>query len=620
MPIKKTMEDYIEEAKHKHNNKYDYSQIIDLPKRDFDVSIRCLQHGIFNQSFHKHILGDGCKKCAFEKIGKDKIEKAKNKFICQATIIHNNKYDYSNVNYMSARQVIIITCQNHGDFKQLPNSHLNGNGCRKCANEKTKERMSISWDIYKEELLKIHNNKYNYPKVIWKGVDIDIIVECPTHGEFKIRPADHKRGQGCPTCSKEVFIPHNKLDTQKFINKSIEIWGNKYEYSKTKYVDSKTRVVIICHKHGEFLQLPQQHYKYACGLCSREKNKLIKISKQKIPENKQNNKLDTQKFIDKSIEIWGNKYEYSKTKYVDSKTRVIIICHKHGEFLQLARSHLQGHGCYSCGREKISKNNELIKKGCEDEFKIKSNIIHCNIYDYTKSNYIDAKTNLIVICKEHGEFNVTPNNHLRHKGCPKCGKIKSANAKIKPYEEYLNEFIKLYGNKYDYSLVEWKGSSSIISIICNNHGIFDILPYMHKSGKECPKCSNQHSKISIEWLSYMEIKNSIKIIHAKNEGEFNIPTSRYKADGYCKETNTIYEFNGDFWHGNPNKYLSTDINKKTGKTFGELYQNTLHKEQQIRNLGFNLITIWENDWIKLSRCVKILQRKFRISKLNMITI
>ena len=617
MPIKKIKDDYIQEANKIHNYKYDYSQIIELPKRDFRVNIICLQHGIFEQSFHKHLSGDGCKKCANEKLGKEKIEKAKNKFINDVTIKHNNKYDYSKLNYISAKEKIIITCQIHGDFEQTPNSHLNGNGCGKCANEKTKERMSIPWNIYKEDLQKIHNNQYNYSKVIWKGVDIDIIVECHTHGDFEIRPADHKRGRGCPTCSKEVFIPHNKLDTQKFIEKSIEIWGNKYEYSKTKYVDSKTKVIIICHKHGEFEQLPQQHYSYDCGLCRYEKNELNKISKKKIlSENKQNNKLDTQKFIEKSIEIWGNKNDYSKIEYISLLKKVIIICKKHGEFEQSPGSHLQGHGCYLCSHENISKNNELVKKKCKTEFKIKSNNIHFNVYDYTKSNYINAKTNLIVICKEHGEFDVTPNNHLRGKGCSKCGKIKSANSKIKPYDEYLNEFIKLYGNKYDYSLVEWKGSSVIISVICNNHGMFDILPYMHKFGKECPKCSNQYSKISIEWLSYMEIKNSIKIIHAKNEGEFNIPNTRYKADGYCKETNTIYEFHGDFWHGNPNKYLSTDINKKTGKTFGELYQNTLNKEQQIRDMGFNLITIWESDWIKLNKCVKLLQRKIRISKLQ----
>ena len=363
MFIKKTKEEYIQKAKIIHNYKYDYSQIIELPKRDFRVNIICLQHGIFEQSFHKHLSGDGCKKCANEKIGKERIEKAKNKFINDAIIIHNNKYDYSKLNYISAKEKIIITCLIHGDFEQIPNSHLNGNGCKKCANEKVKERMSILWDIYKEDLQKIHNNKYNYSKVIWKGVDVDITVECPIHGEFKIRPVDHKRERGCRACFKETFIPYNKLNTQKFIEKSIKIWGNRYNYSKTKYIDSNNEVIIICSIHGEFKQLPQQHYKYECELCRYEKKELIEISKKKIElENKQNNKLNTEIFIEKSVKIFGNKYDYSKVEYINSLKNIMIICKDHGDFLQSPSSHLQGHGCYSCGREKISKNNELIKK------------------------------------------------------------------------------------------------------------------------------------------------------------------------------------------------------------------------------------------------------------------
>lgn len=530
----KTIDNYKEQANIKHNNKYDYSQITELLKRDTKVNIICPIHGIFEQSFHKHLLGDGCKKCGIEIAGLKRIQKAKIKFIKQSSELHNHKYNYSKTNYISTKEKIIITCPIHGDFEITPNSHLNGCGCKKCANDKTKERMSIPWNIYEEYLHNIHSNKYDYSKVIWKGVDIDIIVVCPIHGNFKIKPADHKRGRGCQKCSKETRIQYNKLDTDNFIEKSIQIWGKKYNYSKTKYFGADDKVIIICDKHGEFEQSPSNHYKYGCG---------------------------------------------------------------------------------SCGREKNVRINELKEK-CKKDFEMKSNIVHNNIYDYTKSDYINVATKISVICKEHGEFNVTPNNHLRGKGCPECGKIKSAIAKIKPYDEYLNEFIKLYGNKYDYSLVKWEGASSAISVICNNHGIFDILPYMHKIGKECPKCSNQYSKISIEWLSYMEVKNSIKIIHAKNEGEFYIPNSRYKADGYCKETNTIYEFHGDFWHGNPKKYNSTDINKKNSKTFGELYQNTLNKEQQIRDMGFNLITIWESYWIKLNKCIRILQRKFRNSKLH----
>ncbi len=78
---------------------------------------------------------------------------------------------------------------------------------------------------------------------------------------------------------------------------------------------------------------------------------------------------------------------------------------------------------------------------------------------------------------------------------------------------------------------------------------------------------------------------------------------------------TIYEFHGDYWHGNPNRY-NPDDETYFGKSFGELYQKTIEREQMIKNMGFNLITIWESDWIKLNKYVKILQRKFRNSKLH----
>ena len=525
-------EEYIQKAKILHNNKYDYSLIEELFKRDMRVKIICDKHGIFEQSFHKHLSGDGCKKCGIEKIAMKKIQIARDKFIKEANDIHNNKYDYSKSNYKSAKENIIIICLIHGEFEQTPNSHLGGSGCRKCANDKIKERMSIPWNIYMEDLHKIHNNKYDYSKVICNGVDIDIIVICPIHGDFEIRPADHKRGRECQKCSKETHIQYNKLDTEEFIKKSNEIWGNKYNYSKTNYIDSNNKVIIICDKHGEFEQLPSNHYKYGCG---------------------------------------------------------------------------------NCGWEQNTRNIEL-KEGCKNNFEIKANKIHNNTYDYSKAYYVNSVKKLIVICKKHGDFNISPNNHLRGKGCPKCGIEKSITAKIKPYEDYYNDFIKLYNNKYDYSSVIWKGSSFPIYIICNKHGVFEIIPYLHIKGKECPKCSNQHSSISIDWLSYMEIKYSTKIIHAKNEGEYIIPNSRYKADGYAVLINTIFEFHGDFWHGNPKLYDQSKINPRIGLKFGDLYKKTIEKSKYIKDNGYNIIEIWENDWKRFIKVIIKIQKKWRLKK------
>ena len=111
--MKKTIDDYKEQANIKHNNKYDYSQITELLKRDTRVNIICQIHGIFEQSFHKHLLGDGCKKCGIEKSINERIKKANDKFIKEASELHNNKYDYSKLNYISAKENIIIVCPIH---------------------------------------------------------------------------------------------------------------------------------------------------------------------------------------------------------------------------------------------------------------------------------------------------------------------------------------------------------------------------------------------------------------------------------------------------------------------------------------------------------------------------
>jgi hypothetical protein len=113
-------------------------------------------------------------------------------------------------------------------------------------------------------------------------------------------------------------------------------------------------------------------------------------------------------------------------------------------------------------------------------------------------------------------------------------------------------------------------------------------------------------------MNFIQTKDNIYIQHGENSNEYQIPNTRFKADGYCEETNTIYEYHGDYWHGNPAKFDRNEINKRTKCTFGKLYEKTLKREQQIKDMGFNLITIWESDWIKLNKFVKILQRKFRM--------
>jgi hypothetical protein len=105
------------------------------------------------------------------------------------------------------------------------------------------------------------------------------------------------------------------------------------------------------------------------------------------------------------------------------------------------------------------------------------------------------------------------------------------------------------------------------------------------------------SKISVFWLEQIMKKENIYIQHSKNIGEYKIPGTRFKADGYCIETNTIYEFHGDRFHGNPNVFdLYDQCHPFNDKTASELYQTTIEREHKIKELGYNLVVMWESDF------------------------
>jgi very-short-patch-repair endonuclease len=120
-----TTKEFIEKAKLIHNNKYNYS-LVKYVKSCIKVKIICEEHGVFEQKPNNHLNNQGCPKCA------NKYKPATKEFIQNAIKIHNNKYDYSLVDYINNNTKINIICEKHGIFKQTPNSHLNGRGCSKC--------------------------------------------------------------------------------------------------------------------------------------------------------------------------------------------------------------------------------------------------------------------------------------------------------------------------------------------------------------------------------------------------------------------------------------------------------------------------------------------------------
>lgn len=516
-------------------------------------------------------------------------------FINKSKEVHGNKYDYSRTNYLKAQEKIIIICKIHGEFEQKACSHLNGSGCKKCGMIQKAESRKSNIDEFIEKANLIHNNKYNYSESVYINTKTKISIICYTHGKFNQRPSDHLKGRGCSKCANEENANNCRSNVDEFIEKSNLIHGNKYDYSESIYVNSKTKISIICQVHGKFKQCPSEHFQgKGCKKCANEKNA-------------NNFRSNTSEFIEKSIKLHCDLYDYSKVNYVKAQEKVIIICKTHGEFEQKPCSHLNGQGCKKCGIEK----NANSRRSNASKFIEKSINVHNNRYDYSKVNYVNSQKKVIIICENHGEFEQIPSHHVTGIGCTRCAI--EINAKKATYNTstFIEKSIEIHGDKYDYSKVNYVESKQKVIIICKIHGEFKQRAREHYNGSGCPKCSKQHSIGQVQWLNFMQTKEKIHIQHIGNFQEYQIPNSRFKADGYCEETNTIYEYHGDYWHGNPKKFNSNDINKTTKCTFGQLYQKTLEREQQIKDMGFNLVSIWENDWIKLNKCVKTLQRKFK---------
>lgn len=201
-------------------------------------------------------------------------------------------------------------------------------------------------------------------------------------------------------------------------------------------------------------------------------------------------KLTTQEFIEKAKKIHGDKYDYSEVDYTGAGNNIIVICKDHGKFNIKPYNHLSGQGCPKCGIEKRSKSRTIeISK---DDFLKQAIEKFGEQYTYEKTNYINKNTKIIVTCKDHGDFEILPWRFLIDKyPCPKC-----ANNRIKTTETFINEAIQKYGDKFDYSLVNYSGAGNQINLICheldengNEHGIFQTTPVKHLYGNDiCPKC------------------------------------------------------------------------------------------------------------------------------------
>jgi hypothetical protein len=383
-----------------------------------------------------------------------------------------------------------------------------------------------------------------------------------------------------------------------------------FDYPETLLIETpsqSTKIEIFCKKHNINCTIePRLHLQNetgGCGKCRADKTSSSKMKKSK--EKWENDILNTHLFPDGT-----QKYDYSEFIFTKRDEPSIIICKtcknngKEFRFYQAPNHHIdRKQKCNNCasiesGEKQTLPIEEIIKK-CKEK--------HGDKYDYNKiqENYKNTLSMIAIYCKECDEYFVQKTEfHLRGSGCKNCGIVKSAMSKLSDTDAFVEKAKKINKNNLlcDYSNTIYKLAREYVNIKCIPCSRdYKITPNNHLRGKGCPTCNHHTSRPAIEWLNYIQLDNNIILQTAfSDEGEFIIPkTNNFKADGYDKNTKTIYEFHGNFWHGNPKIYSSDKINEITKSTMGELYKKTQDKKKICEALGYKYVEIWESDWNEL---------------------
>ena len=283
-----------------------------------------------------------------------------------------------------------------------------------------------------DRIRSIHGEKYDYSSFEYHGMNVKSCIICPEHGEFWQTPHSHLKGQGCPKCGLKSRSKKRRYSKDIFIEKAKKVHGNKYDYSKVDYVDSKTDIEIVCPKHGSFWQKPYLHLQgQGCAKCYNEQRKEMF-------------KKDFNEFICELDKIYGDKYDFSEYRYINYNTRESVVCKEHGIFYRSPYELLNRKECPLC--MKASKREKRTFKE-KDNFINKSMAIHNGKYDYSKINYVNCTTPVEIVCPKHGSFWQKPTYHLSGNGCQRCAlEMTDSSAEIE-IRKFLSDLGIIYKTK-----------------------------------------------------------------------------------------------------------------------------------------------------------------------------
>jgi very-short-patch-repair endonuclease len=395
-----------------------------------------------------------------------------------------------------------------------------------------------------------HGPKYDYSRVVVNGMNRKVTIGCPTHGYFRQSPSHHLKG-GCRHCgqiearktqSRTIRANPNYRDREKrlqhFLARVKKKHGNRYDYSKVVFINTFTKVEVVCSTHGSFFVTPENHYNSGCPACAEETRSERSGTKAER----------LRKFIAKARKVHGRRYSYTEVCYINARASVLIICRKHGGFIQTPWSHGAGHGCPICSRDVDPKQKA---RRAIQTFLSAATSKHRDRFGYEGVTENNIYGRLPIECPQHGTQRLTRKQHLEH-GCPKC---RDESIRTEKKTAFLAAATAKYGDKYDYSAMRFRDMTTKVTINCNMHGRFRQEPWRHlQSVAGCLKCGWQSTGSSLSLtqdqfkakvasvfgneLDLSKVKytnNRTRVtVGCRKHGDFQIPPEKLMAGKGCQ--------------------------------------------------------------------------------------
>lgn len=253
-----------------------------------------------------------------------------------------------------------------------------------------------------------------------------------------------------------------------------------------------------------------------------------------------------------------------------------------------------------------------IKVTTED-FRQKAQKIHGDTYDYSLVEYNFNRIKVKIICKEHGVFQQTPEQHLSGKGCIKCGYKKSSEKRLGTENDFLTKAMNVHNNIYDYSLVDYENSTTEIKIICKEHGVFEQRPASHLQGHGCPNCAKNLKSLKATYTKEQFIekaKNIHKNTYNYSKAEYKNAHTKIKI---CCKIHGVFE-------QKPYAHLQGQgcakcVDSGRGWTY-TLWQKAGERSKNFDSFKVYIIRCWndEEEFYKIGKTFTTLKYRFRTNE------